>query len=97
MNYKTIQAVPISGALGAEIRGVSLADPLSDECVAEIRQAFLEHLVIFFRDQSLTPKQHLAFARRMWLVSFLLRIHCYLTDIRNYRNIAFLPEKNKAY
>ena len=65
MNYKTIQAVPISGALGAEIRGVSLADPLSDECVAEIRQAFLEHLVIFFRDQSLTPKQHLAFARRM--------------------------------
>ena len=54
---------PVAGALGAEISGVDLAH-LSDEVVAEIRQAWLEHLVIFFRDQDLTPAQFLAFARR---------------------------------
>ena len=50
-----IEARRISGALGAELRGADLAGPLSDGAVKEIRQAFLEHLVIFFRDQPLTP------------------------------------------
>ncbi len=55
----------IAGALGAEISGVDLRSPLPDETVGEIRRAFLEHLVIFFRDQPLTPAQFMAFARRM--------------------------------
>jgi taurine dioxygenase len=54
---------PIAGALGAEIGGVDLSQPLPQDAVAEIRQAWLEHLVIFFRRQSLTPAQQLAFAR----------------------------------
>jgi taurine dioxygenase len=53
---------PIAGALGAEIEGVDLAQPLRAETVAEIRRALLEHLVIFFRGQKLTPAQQLAFA-----------------------------------
>ena len=57
----TIQ--PISGALGAEISGVDLAKDLDDATVAAIRQAWLEHLVIFFRDQDLPPAGFLAFAR----------------------------------
>ena len=65
MSYQHIQAVPISGALGAEIHGVSLADALSDDAIAEIRQALLDHLVIFFRDQKLSPQQQIAFARHM--------------------------------
>jgi len=65
MTYNSIVAEPISGALGAEIRGVSLADELPDGVIAEIRQALLDHLVIFFRDQKLTPQQQIAFARRM--------------------------------
>lgn len=60
----TIQATRIAGALGAEITGISLADTLSDEVIAELRQALLDHLVIFFRDQVLTPEQQIAFARR---------------------------------
>ncbi len=63
--YKTLQAVPIAGALGAEIQGVSLSDDLTDEVISDIRQAMLEHLVIFFRDQELTPEQQIAFARRL--------------------------------
>jgi taurine dioxygenase len=55
---------PAAGALGAEITGVDLADDLSDETVAAIRQAWLQHLVVFFRDQSLSPARFLAFARR---------------------------------
>ncbi len=64
MTYQTIKATPIAGALGAEISGVSLSDELSDSVIAKIRNALLDHLVIFFRDQKLTPEQQIAFARR---------------------------------
>ena len=62
--YRTITVAPIAGALGAEIGGVDLATDLADETVAEIRRAWLEHLVVFFRDQELTPQQFLDFGRR---------------------------------
>jgi taurine dioxygenase len=55
---------PVAGALGAEVSGVDLARPLDDATVAALRQAWLEHLVLFFRDQDLSPAQFLAFARR---------------------------------
>jgi alpha-ketoglutarate-dependent taurine dioxygenase len=63
--YETIKVLPIAGALGAEITGVDLATDLVDETVAEIRRAWLEHLVVFFRDQLLGPDELLAFARRL--------------------------------
>ena len=62
--YNRIKVEPLTGALGAEILGVDLAQPLDDEMFADIHQAFLDHLVIFFRDQSLTPDQHKSVARR---------------------------------
>ena len=58
MNYNTISAQRIAGALGAEIASVDLSRPLSDEVIGEIRQALLDHQVIFFRDQHLTSEQH---------------------------------------
>jgi taurine dioxygenase len=61
----SIQVTPISGAMGAEIRGVDLATDVSDTTIAEIRGAFLEHLAIFFRDQDLSSAQFMAFASRM--------------------------------
>ena len=60
----SIRVHPIAGALGAEVSGVDLAKELSDDTVAAIRRAWLEHLVIFFRDQDLSPAQFLAFGRR---------------------------------
>ncbi len=62
--YRTIDVSPIAGALGAEITGVELAH-LTDTVVDEVRRAWLEHLVVFFRGQVLTPEQLLAFARRI--------------------------------
>jgi alpha-ketoglutarate-dependent taurine dioxygenase len=65
MSYRTLKVRRIAGALGAELEGVDLAKPLGDEQTAEIRRAWLDHLVLFFRDQPLTPDQLLVFARRM--------------------------------
>ena len=63
-NYKHIEVRPISGALGAEIAGVDMARDLDTEVVSEVRQALLDHLVIFLRDQKATPLQQLAFAKK---------------------------------
>ncbi|MDH3236744.1 MAG: TauD/TfdA family dioxygenase, partial [Alphaproteobacteria bacterium] len=63
MGKQTIEVRQVGGALGAEIAGVDLAQPLDDAAIAAIRQALLDHLVVFFRDQDITPAQHLAFAR----------------------------------
>jgi taurine dioxygenase len=62
--YRHIETRKIAGALGSEVSGVNLVEELSDEVLAEIRAALLENLVIFFRDQDLTPERQLAFARR---------------------------------
>ncbi len=64
MGTNTLDIRPLSGALGAEILGVDLAHDVSDETIAAIRAAWLEHLVVFFRDQTLEPAQLLALARR---------------------------------
>ncbi len=63
-SYRHLEVRPIAGAAGAEIAGVDLATDFSDEVLGEIRAALLAHLVIFFRDQQLTPDRQLAFARR---------------------------------
>lgn len=65
MDYEHVRVEPLSSALGAEVHGVDLAGALDEGAIAEIRQAFLSHLVVFFRDQSLTPEQYLRFARTM--------------------------------
>ena len=62
--YATIRVKPIAGACGAEISGVDLAKPLGNQTFAEIHRAFLEHSVIFFRDQQLTPADQEAFTLR---------------------------------
>src|SRR5688500_4463950 len=60
----TIGVQTVAGALGAEITGVDVARELDADTVQAIRRAWLDHLVIFFREQDVTPAQFLAFARR---------------------------------
>jgi len=59
-----MQVKRVAGALGAELQGVDLRN-LTERNVAEIRKAWLENLVVFFRDQPLTPAEFMAFARRI--------------------------------
>ncbi len=63
-SYKHIEVHPVAGALGAEISRVDFVRPLEREVVSEIRQAFFDHLVIFFRGGKLPPQKLLAFARQ---------------------------------
>jgi taurine dioxygenase len=59
-----ITITPMSPTIGATIGGIHLGDELSDGTIATIRQALLDHKVVFFRDQDITTDEHLEFARR---------------------------------
>jgi taurine dioxygenase len=63
-NYRHIEVRPIAGALGAEVSGVDIAQSLPDAIIAEMRQAWLDHLVIFLPKQKLSPQVQVDFARR---------------------------------
>ena len=62
--YEAIRVKRLTPLIGAEISGVDLSDPLGNQAFDEIHRALMEHLVVFFRDQNLTPEQHLDFGRR---------------------------------
>jgi taurine dioxygenase len=64
MTKSRLEIRPLSGAIGAELFGVDLADAQDDDTIRESRAALLEHVVIFFRDQELAPQQLLALAER---------------------------------
>ena len=59
-----ISVTPVAPAAGAVIGGIDLAEPLTDDAVAEIHRALMRHHVVFFRDQHISAKQHADFARR---------------------------------
>ena len=63
-NSSEIEIRPASGAIGAEISGFDLAEPVSDALIAAIRNAWLKHGVLFLRKQPLPPAQFQAFAER---------------------------------
>ena len=54
-----MKITPFSGALGAEIDGVDLSQPMGAGLLREIEEALSAHLVLFFHDQSLTPERQL--------------------------------------
>lgn len=64
MRNHRLDIAPTSGALGAFIEDINLSEPLEDTDIAEMQGALNEHGVIFFRDQKLTPEQHIVFAER---------------------------------
>jgi taurine dioxygenase len=64
MTYQTLAVKPISGALGAVVEGVDLSRDLDNATTSDVHQALLDHCVIFFRDQNLSPDEHLRFGRR---------------------------------
>ena len=72
-----------SGALGAEIGGVDLSQQLPDETIAVIRKALVEHQVIFFRDQDLTPAQQTSFGARFGP----LNVHPFVTGMAGHPEV----------
>jgi len=55
---------PLGDALGAEVVGLDLAEPLSDADFARLHRAHLDHHVLVFRDQRITPAQQVEFSAR---------------------------------
>ncbi|MET0274891.1 MAG: TauD/TfdA family dioxygenase [Phenylobacterium sp.] len=80
---QTLQIRRLAGALGAEITGVDLSGELADTTIAAIRKAFVEHQVIFFRDQSLTPEQQTRFGARFGP----LNIHPYVAGMADHPEV----------
>lgn len=65
MPRANIAVRPITPLIGAEIEGVDLARPLDPETLEDVKDALLKHLVVFFRDQAITPAGQVAFARQL--------------------------------
>jgi taurine dioxygenase len=88
-DYSLIDVHPITGSFGAEIYGADLSQPVSEELHREINQALLNHGVIFFRDQDITPEQHIAFGKLFGE----LDIHPFIPNLDGYPEIIALGGK----
>ncbi len=74
-SFAHIDVTPQGATLGAEVSGVDLGSDLPDAVIDEIRRALLDYKVLVFRDQPITPPEHVAFARRFGE----LEIHPFIT------------------
>ena len=63
-DYSTIRVTPTTGGIGAEIPDVDLRE-LTDELICDLKQAWLDYKVLFFRNQQLTKKQHISYGQAL--------------------------------
>ena len=75
---------PTSGSMGVEIHNVDLSKELPDSLFSEIRETFIEYGLIFFREQELTPDDHLRFAKRWGEIN----INRFFAKVEGYDQIA---------
>ena len=78
----------LSGALGAEIEGINLKDT-SDENFKVINKLLLEHKVIFFRNQKISPEEQLALASLFGPIEQ----HAYVKGLNQYPKIVRIIKK----
>ena len=67
-DFQLLTASPVTPAIGAEISGIDLSQPVSDALFEEIHRALMEYQVIFFRDQDIGIEQQKTLARRFGAV-----------------------------
>ncbi len=91
MAYELIEVTPIAGTLGAEIAGVDMAKPLGNQLYQEVHDALIEHQVIFFRDQDITPAEHVAFARQFGS----LQVHPLVPHLDDHPEVLILESKDE--
>ncbi len=86
---------PLSGAVGAVIEGVDLSEPLHEATLAKLKRTYDEFGVIFFRDQQLSPEDHIAFAEQWGKIN----VNRFFQPVEGYPRIAEVrkePEQKYA-
>ena len=91
-DYQTLRVTPMTGGIGALVSGVDLRD-LSDELVSDIKQAWLDYKVLFFRDQALTKEQHIAYGQALGE----LEVHPFTSNDSEYPEIIVLHSKPENF
>ncbi|GAB2661880.1 taurine dioxygenase [Saccharopolyspora gloriosae] len=87
-----LEVRPISGALGAEVRGIDLND-LSDQVFQRVHELLLEHLVLFFPEAAgLSPQAHIDFGKRLGE----LEVHPFLPKLDGHDEIVVLDSAQGA-
>ena len=89
MRSNAIEIRPSSGAVGAEISGVDLSEPLAPTACDTIKRTLADRGVVFFRDQTLTPEQHIAAARQFGAIN----INRFFTPADGYPEIALVAKE----
>ena len=87
-SFSTINVKLLSGYVGAEIDGINLKK-ISEEQFEEIKIAFGEYGVIFFRNQSLLPQEEITFAEYWGKIN----INRFFTNLEGYPKIALVSKE----
>ena len=91
-DYNRIRVEPVTGSIGAEILGIDLRE-FDDEIIAELRDAWMRHKVLFFRDQDLTHRQHVDYGRAFGE----LEVHPFLPSPEGHPEIVVLESTPDAF
>lgn len=89
MQGNSTQMRSIGGAVGTEISGIDLSEPLADPARDTIRRTLADRGVVFFRDQSLTPEQHIGLARQFGNIN----INRFFASADGYPEIALVAKE----
>jgi taurine dioxygenase len=91
-----IRIQKLTPTLGAEVSGIDLREPLSDEALASVRKLLLEYHALFFRDQALDPDQLIALARRFGEID----VHAFGRHLPDFPEVGLIdqtePERDGA-
>lgn len=94
MTQHGIDLEPLTGALGAEVRGIDLSRPIDQDVLGRIKEALLEHLVLIFPEQDLTPEQHKALGARFGT----LNLHPFVEGLEGHPEIIeIIKEKGEQH
>ena len=94
MSDGEIRVRPLSRHVGAEIAGVDLGRPLGNEAFAQICDAFGKYGVVFFREQDLTPEQHVGLAERFGPID-INRFFAHVPDYPMIAEVRKEPEQTR--
>lgn len=89
MQTNSIQVRPVGGAVGAEIAGVNLAETLANDALQVVRRTLADRGVVFFRDQRMTPEQHIALARQFGDIN----VNRFFAHVEHYPEIALVAKE----